>query len=219
MKKFYQCLAAGEEYSDDAWRLWQTKHPSQLQDGPPQGSSQAQEGAYGYGRGGRGGSRGGGGGGAGRGNCFKCAVHPLSAPFHANCFMITATVSSACAKADADIWYEGCQLWPGTCRGAACKQIFFLALSRRSCNLKFGIQLQLSNFADAGAVNLGTGHRIARADPAAAAPHLRHLTAAPSPLVRGRPMPGARALAPAAAAPALAGAGRVQAAELRRTLR
>lgn len=74
-------------------------------------------------------------------------------------------------------------------------------------------------------MNLGTGHQIARADPAAAAPHLRHLTAAPSPPVLGRPMPGARALAPAAAAapvaaaaPALAGAGRVQAAVLRRTL-
>ncbi len=72
VKKFYQCLAVGEEYSDDAWRQWQTKHPSQLLDGPPQMGSQGQDG---YGRGGRGGYRGGGGGGGGgggRGSCFKC---------------------------------------------------------------------------------------------------------------------------------------------------
>ena len=57
VKKFYQCLAVGEEYSDD------------VLDGPPQMGSQGQDG---YGRGGRGGYRGGGGGGGGRGSCFKC---------------------------------------------------------------------------------------------------------------------------------------------------
>lgn len=77
MKRFYACLEAGEEYSDDAWREWQTKHPSLLQEGPPAPSSQPQQGAgngRGYGRG----------GGGGRGNCFKCgglSLHIVSAVY------------------------------------------------------------------------------------------------------------------------------------------
>ncbi|CAL8463664.1 g3198 [Coccomyxa elongata] len=68
VKRFYACLEAGEEYSDDAWREWQTKLPSLLQEGPPAPSSQPEQGAAN----GRGYGRRGGGGGGGRGNCFKC---------------------------------------------------------------------------------------------------------------------------------------------------
>jgi len=65
VKRFYACLEAKEDYSDDAWRAWQTSHPSVLQDGPPSATQQLT--AWQGGRAGRGGRSGGGGGG-----CFKC---------------------------------------------------------------------------------------------------------------------------------------------------
>ena len=51
VQKFYECLMRGEEYTDDAWDLWEKNHPADVAARSPQKSGAAM--------------------GGGRGNCFK----------------------------------------------------------------------------------------------------------------------------------------------------
>ena len=52
VQKFYECLMRGEEYTDDAWEVWEKSHPADVAARSPQKSGAAM--------------------GGGRGNCFKC---------------------------------------------------------------------------------------------------------------------------------------------------
>lgn len=68
VQKFYECLMRGEEYTDDAWQVWESSHPADVAAKSP--------------------SKGGAATGAGRGgNCYKYIPQ-----LHCQCFKVIARV-------------------------------------------------------------------------------------------------------------------------------